>query len=167
MEILKALGFSPHVFLLNIIAFIVLFLVLRRFLFRPLAQVLQLRAQEIAEGLDAAQQHKEALAKVAEERERALAEAREQGRERIREAVQEATETKERIVAEAREEAQHLRTRGHEAVELEREQALSEVRRVVVDLALQAASRAVLQRLDERAHRQAVEAFLTELEQQT
>ena len=66
---------------------------------------------------------------------------------------------------EAREEAARIRTRGHETVEMERDQAMHEVRRNVVDLALLAASQAVLQRMDERSHRQAVEEFLANLEQ--
>ena len=57
-------------------------------------------------------------------------------------------------------------TEGREAVEREREQALLEVRRSVVDLALLAASQAVVQNLDDRAHRQAVEEFVSSLERQ-
>jgi len=163
-QALAALGFNSRVFLLNIIAFVLLFLVLRRYLFRPLATMMNLRAQEIAEGLEAAKQSKEALVKVGEERARVLAGARDEGRERVRQAVKEADETRARLLAEAREEANRIRERGREAVELEREQALQEVRRTVVDLALLAASRAVLQRMDERAHRQAVEEFITTLE---
>ena len=163
-QILKGLGFEVHAFLLNVIAFIILFFVLKRYLFGPLSAMMKLRAQEIAEGLEASRKHKEALAHAEEERERVLAEAREQGRERVRQAVKEGDETRERLLAEAREEAQRIRDRGRESVELEREQALLEVRRTVVDLALSAASRAVIQRLDEKAHRQAVEEFITSLE---
>jgi F-type H+-transporting ATPase subunit b len=163
-EALAALGFNFRVFVLNVIAFVILFLVLRRYLFRPLRTMMRLRAQEIAAGLDAAQKSKTALTHVEEERDRLLAEAREQSRARVRQAVREADETRERLLAEAREEAQHIRTRGHEVVAMERDQAILEVRRTVVDLALLAASQAVLQRMDERSHRQAVEEFLAGLE---
>jgi F-type H+-transporting ATPase subunit b len=163
-QILTGLGFGLHAFLLNVIAFVILFLVLKRFLFTPLSAMMKLRAQEIAEGLEASRQHKEALSLAETERERILAEAREQGRERVRQAVKEGDEARERLLAEARDEAQRIRDRGREAVDLEREQALLEVRRTVVDLALSAASRAVIQRLDEKQHRQAVEEFITGLE---
>jgi len=163
-QALAALGFNSRVFLLNIIAFVLLFLVLRRYLFRPLATMMNLRAQEIAEGLEAAQQSKEHLAKVGEEREGILAAARDEGREWVRQAGKEAEEARARLLAEAREEANRIRERGREAVAMEREQAMLEVRRTVVDLALLAASRAVLQRMDERSHRQAVEEFIAALE---
>jgi len=163
-EALAALGIDPKVLLLQIIAFVALYLVLRRYLFRPLLGVMALRATEVAEGLEAARRSKEAIAHVEEERERLLAEAREQGRERVRQALKEAEEAREHLLAEARAEAQRIRARGHEVVALEREQAMLEVRRTVVDLALLAAGRAVLQRLDERAHRKAVEEFIANLE---
>ena len=165
MEALKSLGFEWHVFLLNIIVFIILFLILRRYLVSSAVAVMAKRAQEIAEGLEAAQQHKEALAKANEERERVLAEAREEGREKVREAVQEADQVRERLVAEAREEAQHVRERGPRGGRVGARTGAAGTAPPVVDLALLAASRAVVQRLDDRAHRQAVEEFVTSLEQ--
>jgi F-type H+-transporting ATPase subunit b len=161
----ETLGIDPKVILLQIIAFIILYLVLRRFLFRPLFAVMAERSQEIAEGLEAGERNKEALTRLEEERQRVLAGAREEGREQVRQAVKEADEARDRMVAEAREEAQQIRARGHEAVEREREQAALTLRQQVVDLAILAASRAVLQRLDERGHRRAVEDFISRLEQ--
>lgn len=164
-QALAALGIDPRVLILQIIAFVALYLVLKRYLFGPLMTTMAGRASEVVEGMEAARKSKEFLAHVEEERERLLSEARDQGRERVRQAVREAEKAREQILAEAREEAQHIRARGREVIELEREQALMEVRRVVVDLALMAASRAVLQRMDEKAHRQAVEEFLASLEE--
>ncbi len=161
---LQTLGIDPKVILLQIIAFILLYVFLRRYLFRPLFAVMAERSREIAEGLDAAERNKEAMARLEEERQKVLAAAREEGREQVRHAVKEADEVRERMVAEAREEAQEIRTRGHEAVEREREQAALVLRQQVVDLAILAASRAVLQRLDQAAHRRAVEDFIARLE---
>jgi F-type H+-transporting ATPase subunit b len=165
-EALASLGIDPRVLLLQVIAFIILFLVLRRFLFRPLMAVMNLRAREIAEGLEAGERSKEALARIDEERQRQLAEAREQGREHVRQAVREAGQAREQILQEARREVQEMRDRGRQALDREREQAELELRRRVVELALLAAGRAVLQRLDERAHRQAVEDFIAGLERE-
>jgi F-type H+-transporting ATPase subunit b len=161
----ETLGIDPKVILLQIIAFILLYLMLRRFLFRPLLAVMAERSREIAEGLEAGERNKEALTRLEEERQQVLAGAREEGREHVRRAVKEADEVRDRMVAEARDEAQEIRTRGHEAVEREREQAALMLRQQVVELAILAASRAVLQRLDERGHRRAVEDFISRLEQ--
>ena len=161
---LTALGFNPRVFLLNVIAFLILFAVLRRYLFGPLAHVMKRRAEEIAEGLEASRRNREALAEADQRREQILAAAREEGREQVRRSVQEGEAERERILAEARVEVQGLRERGREAVARERERALLELRQRVVDLALLAAGRAVAQRLDERVHRQVIDDFITDLE---
>ncbi len=145
---------DPAVLLLQIVGFVILYLVLRRFLFRPLLGVMQQREKEIAEALDAG------------ERARVVGEAREQGREQVQELVLEGEEARERMLREAREEAQEVRRRAKETVELEREEAMIELRRDVVELALLAASRAVLGRLDEERHRQVIDEFISGLEQQ-
>ena len=48
------LNLDPAVLFLQVVAFVVLFLLLRRFLFGPLLNAMSQREQEIAEGLDAA-----------------------------------------------------------------------------------------------------------------
>jgi len=156
---------DPAVLLLQIVGFVILFLLLRRFLFRPLLEIMAQREEEISHALDAGEKARRELARIDEERAQALAQAREEGRERVRQAVREAEEARERILRETREEAQQIRQRAREVVTLEREEAMLELRRQVVELALLAASRAVLSRLDEEKHRAAIDEFIAGLEQ--
>jgi len=159
------LSIDPAVLLLQIVGFVVLFLLLRRYLFAPLLGVMQQREKEIAEALDAGERARTELARIEEERTRMLAEAREEGREQVRSAVREGEEARERILRETREEAQQIRQRARDSVEIEREEAMLALRRQVVDLALLAASRAVLSRLDEEKHRQVIDDFIASLEE--
>jgi F-type H+-transporting ATPase subunit b len=163
-EALEALGLDPAVLLLQVVAFVALYLLMRRYLFGPLLGVMAQREKDIAEGLEAGEQAKERLGQIDEERSRLLAEARAEGREQVRQAVREADEARGRMLKEAREEAEAIRQRAREAMELEREEAMIELRQQVVDLALLAASRAVLGRLDETRHRQVVDDFIASLE---
>jgi len=158
------LSLDPIVLLLQIIAFVVLFLLLRRYLFGPVLSVMADREKEIAEALDAGERARGELARIDQERERVLAEAREEGREHVRAAVQEGTEARDRIVDEARAEAQAIRERAKQSVDLEREEAMLQLQREVVDLAISAAQRAVLVPLDEEKHRQAIDEFVRRLE---
>jgi len=148
------------------VAFLILLLLLRRYLFGPLLGIMSQREQEIAEGLESAAKAKEELARMDEERGRLLAAAREEGRQQVQQAVREGEEARERMLREAREETRALRQRAQEAAELDREQAMVELRRSVVDLALLAASRSVLGRLDAEQHRKAVDDFIESLEQE-
>jgi len=166
MAILKQLGIDPAVLTLQIIAFAILFWLLRRFLFRPVLGIMQQREKEIAEALDAGERAKAELARIDQEKAQVLAEAREEGREQVRRAVREGEQARERILAEAREDAHALRERAQQAIALEREEAKLALRYQVVDLALAAASRAVLRRLDEQVQRQVVDDFISSLERQ-
>ncbi len=158
------LSLDPAVMGLQIIAFILLFAVLRKYLFRPLLKIMAQREKEIAEALDAGERAKSELAVIGQERERVLAGAREEGRQVVRQGVQEGQQARDQIVGEAREEAEQIRQRGRDSVELEREEAMLQLRHEVVELALLAARRAVLTPLDEGRHRQAVDDFISSLE---
>ena len=165
-EAARALGLDPAVLALQAVAFIILFLVLRRYLFGPLLAVMARREAEIAEALEAGERAKAELTRIDEERSRVLAAAREEGRQQVRQAVQEGEQARERILGEAREEVRALRERARQALAQEREEAELALRQQVVELALLAADRAVLQRLDPEAHRRAVDDFITSLEGQ-
>jgi F-type H+-transporting ATPase subunit b len=158
------LNIDPAVLFLQVVAFIILFAVLRKYLFRPLIAVMAQREKEIADGLDWGERAKAEVAGIEQERERVLASAREEGRQQVRQSVQEGSQAREQILREARDEAQQVRQRARESVELEREEAMLQLRRDVVDLALLAARQAVLTPLDEAKHRQAIDDFITSLE---
>jgi F-type H+-transporting ATPase subunit b len=166
MAILRQLGIDPAVLTLQIIAFAILFWLLRRFLFRPVLRIMAEREKEIAESLDVGERARAELARVDQERARVLAEAREQGREQVRQAVIEGEEARQRILAGAREESQALRQRAQQAIALEREEAELALRQQVVDLALLAANKAVLRKLDGQTQRQVIDDFISSLEQQ-
>jgi F-type H+-transporting ATPase subunit b len=151
---------------IQVVGFVILFLLLRRYLFGPLMGVITQRQQEIAEGLEAGERARTELARIDQERAQALAEAREQGREQVRQAVREGEHARERIVTEAREEAQALRQRAQQAIALERDEAELALRQQVVDLALMAADKAVLRQLDTHTQKQVIDDFITSLEQQ-
>lgn len=161
------LAIDPAVLVLQIAAFVILFLLLRRYLFGPLLRVMAQREREIAEALEAGERARQGLAQIEEERSKALAQAREEGRELVRQSVREAEEQRARVLAEAREESQAVRQRAQQAIELAQQAAELELRQQVVDLALLAASRAVLGRLDAEAHRRTVDDFIASLEEKT
>ncbi len=138
---------------------------LRRYLFRPLLNVIEERERQIDDGLEAGEKARGELARIDQERERVLTGARDEGRQHVRAAVQEGEQARSRIVKEAREEAQQIRDRARETVELERREVALQLRRDVVELALLAAQRAVLSQLDEERHRRAIDDFIAGLEQ--
>jgi F-type H+-transporting ATPase subunit b len=160
-QVLEALGIKGPVILLQIIGFLVLYFLLRRFLFGPVGDMLRSREAEIAEGLRAAEAARQEAERLNVDKDQIIAQARDEGRGLVQKSVKEAQAARERILAEAQQEKEGLLERGRAIIEVERNQAVAELREQVSDLALRAAEKAIRQATDDAAHRQAIDAFMT------
>lgn len=150
------------------IAFILLFLVLRRTAFPQFEKIYAERTDKIEGGLkraEDAQEHANALKAQYEEQLNGLrAEAA-----RIRDdARAEGQQIKAELRAEAEAEAARIRQRGEEQIGAAREQAVRELRGEIGGLSVQLAERIVGDSLADPARRSAtVDSFLAELDQMT
>ena len=156
------LGINGPFLIAQIINFIILFLLLRRFVFPPLLKMLDSRKQRIAEGLAAADvARKEAEA----ERSRLMAQIdaeRAEAQKRIAEASTQAERVKADILAEARREAEELKARSVAEAEAERQRILGEAQKQIAELTMLATERVVRRGLDESTQRKLIEDFLAE-----
>jgi F-type H+-transporting ATPase subunit b len=163
-QVLEALGIKGPVILLQMIGFVVLYLILRRFLFGPVSAMLQAREKEVAEGLQAAEAARREAERLRVEQDQIIAQAKDEGRGVVQKAVKEAQSARERILAEAQQEKEALLERGRSILEVESNQAVIALREQVGDLALRAAEQAIRQATDDAAHRQAIDTFIASLE---
>jgi F-type H+-transporting ATPase subunit b len=162
MDVLNTLGINARDFIWHTINFIVLIVLLTRFLYRPIVGMLEERTRRIQESLEAAERARADVAQADREREELLASARRE----IQEMMTTAQQVAERIQSEARttaqQEAQRIVETARQEAEAERAQAMAELRREVASLAVAAAERVISRSLDDQAHRQLVEQFLDE-----
>ncbi|MCX7852273.1 MAG: F0F1 ATP synthase subunit B [Caldilineales bacterium] len=156
------LGINGPFLLAQIVNFIILFLLLRRFLFPPLLRMLDQRKQRIAEGLAAAEiARKEAEA----ERARLMAQIeaeRKEAQARIAAASAEAERVKAEIVAQAQREAEAIKAKAIAEAEAERQRILAEAHKQIAELTVLATERVVRRGLDETLQRRLIEDFLSE-----
>lgn len=156
------LGINGPFLVAQIINFIILFLILRRFLFPPLLNMLDARKQRIAEGLAAADvARKEAEAEHAQLMAQIQAE-RSAAQQRIAEAAAQAERVKVDILAQAQREAEEIKTWALQEGEAEKQRILSEAQKQIAELALLATERVVRHGIDESLQRQLINDFLTE-----
>ena len=170
-EVIRAAGelnpLIPHPIeiVLAAIFFVILWILVKKFIVPPFEQTFAERTAAIEGGLAAAEtKQAEADAKLAE-LDQQLSEARHEAA-RIRE---EAREQGAAIIAELREQAQAEHTRiveaGKTQIEAERQQAITSLRAEVGTLATGLAGRIVGESLDDEARQsRVVERFLAELE---
>jgi len=163
-QILSQLGIEPKILLLQAVGFLCLYLLLRAYLFGPIAHILRTREEEVAGHLDHAAKERASAQQLRVDYEQHLAAIQEEARVELQRAAREGQAERERLVTDARREREDLIRRARTEIELEKQKALLELRRQTVELALEAAGRAVRVALDENAQRRAVDQFIAEVD---
>lgn len=147
----------------SVINFAILFLLLRKFLFRPVMGMMEKRRQEIAANLKQAEEARQETVRLQVEYRAQLTAAQREAQEIMDRAVRAAEETRSRLVSEAQAEAARLRDRAVEAIAQEKDKALAELREEVTSLAIAAAGRIIRRTMTEEDERRLVEDFAREL----
>ena len=161
-----ALTVHPYWVLVSIVQFLILFWLLRRFLWGPLTRTLEARAQRIREGLDLAEEAKRDREKLKQEVETLLAQARREAAELSDRATQAAESAAAQIKAEARTEADRIRERGRTDADQLHDQALAQLRGELAAMVVLAASRLLGREIDPQQHRALIEQSLNEAGQE-
>ena len=162
---MEALGISPNLLITQIINFVILFVLLRLLLYKPILGMLDSRKQKIQESLEYAERVKRDAAEQQKEFDRKLGEARREAQAASAAAAQVGEKEREAILAQAREDARKLVEQAKGQIEYERKQMMSDLREQVVGLSLLAAQKVVSQSLDDQAHRQLVSDFLAQTDE--
>jgi F-type H+-transporting ATPase subunit b len=158
----EKLGIDPRWFLSQLVNFLILLVILQRFLYKPMLNMLRQRQERIRESMDYAERVKREAERAQEDYAKKIDESRREAQAIIAQATQQAERVREDILAKAQEEARELKAKAITDVEYERKRMAAELRDQVADLAILAAGRVLGKALDEKAHRQVVSSFLDE-----
>jgi F-type H+-transporting ATPase subunit b len=146
----------------QLVTFVVVFGALYLLLYRPMTRMLDARANRIRESLEAADRARQEAASSAEQVERELGDARNQGQALIAEARTAASQFRQQEDARTRAEMEAMLERARAEIERERDAAVEQVRRQFAELAITAAERVVERSLDKDAHAQLIDKVLEE-----
>lgn len=159
---MDALGVNLPGLVTHIISFLVLLAILRRFLYKPIVNMLDQRSQRIRESLEAAERAQEESAQSQEEVQAQLEAARAEGQQLIASAREVADRFREEETAKVRQEIDAERARAEANIQRERDAAIEQLRSEFADLAITAAERVVERSLDEQAHQDIIDRVLEE-----
>jgi F-type H+-transporting ATPase subunit b len=149
-------------FVIAALNMIVLFLVLRKILFKPVTEFMEKRTKAIEDSIADAEKNKTKAAEMKNAYEAQLKAAKAESEKIIDAAVEKATREQERIVAEAQRQSEELLAKVREELELERKQMLRDVRSEVANLAFAAASKVMEANMDNESNRKLVSRFIDE-----
>ena len=132
---MEKLGIEPILLLAQIVNFLIIIIVLSRFLYKPILTMLEKRKKEIEEGVRLTAKVREDEAKFEEKKERMLATARIEAQEILEEARKQAKGEEKDIIAAAHKEAETIVAKGKEDVARARVEMEKGVRDSAVELA--------------------------------
>jgi len=141
-----------------LVAFTFLF---RKFVFPMMDE----RKKRIEEGLQASDEAKQRLSQTEQEVGAEMARARGEAGALIAQAQQTASRIQEESRVSARTEAEQIIERARAEIQLERDNAIGQLRREFADLTILAAERVIRRNLDRDAHRDLIEQVLAEAPQ--
>jgi len=141
------LEFKTDLALWTFVIFIVLFLVLKKFAWKPISESLDRRERHIAENIAAAQRAQDDAKNMLAEYERKLAGAADEVRAMLEEARRDAEGTKQQIVAEAKSAAHAEHERAMREIRTATDAAVEELSQRSADLAVALAGKIVSAKL--------------------
>ncbi len=139
-------------FLIQLIATLILFLLVRFLLWKPITKMLEARKEKIDSELNAATSANAEAQELKHSLETQLADAQNQVKDIIAKAVKEGNERKEEIIAEARKEAERRLNESNAQVEREIANKQKEIKDTIVSIAFEAASKILEKEVDKEKY---------------
>jgi F-type H+-transporting ATPase subunit b len=158
---MEALGINLGLLIVQIIAFIIVFLTLNAWVYQPMLNMMESRKQKIAQGLEDARVAAEARADAEKEAAKIIADAQTEASNVVREATERAATAGQDVKAAAEAEAATARAAAIAEAEIERNRVLGDLRSQVASLAIAAANKLVGEALDEKKQRSLLDEFFS------
>ena len=141
MELLKNLGVDGPKLIAQLINFGIVLLVLWKFAYKPVLEMLETRRQKIAQSMDEAEQIKTELAETQAERDKVMAEANARAEKLIADAREAAKQVGEAEGQRAVKQAEEIICKAREATEADRERMMSELKAEIGRLVVETTSK--------------------------
>jgi F-type H+-transporting ATPase subunit b len=158
---LEKLGINLGYFLVQTFNFLILLVVLRVWVYKPIVGLLERRRQNIAQGLEDARIAAEARANAEKEAEKIIADANRQAGQIVAEAKDRAEVAARDVRASAEAEAVKAREKALTEVEEERNRILGDLRGQIAGISIAAAQKLVGEALDEKRQHSLLAEFFS------
>ncbi|MFC1892547.1 F0F1 ATP synthase subunit B [Chloroflexota bacterium] len=161
-EAAGALGINLPVLLAQLVQFIILFGVLYLVAYKPILRILDERARKVKESMEQTELIKQQAERAGEETKKRIGEASKEGQELVARATRTGEETRRQAQEAAKQDAESLVARARLDIQLERDEAIGELRKEFADLTIMAAEKVIERSLDKKAHREIIDKVLEE-----
>lgn len=159
----SVVGINPWTALFTFGNMMVTFLLLKKFLFKPVKNMIDSRRQEIDDMYAEAEKSRSEAAAMEAEYAEKLGSAAAESEQMLREAAERAGKRERELISAAEKEAGAIRERAAADIEQEKKKALNEVKNEISDIAMEIASRVISREVKADDNRALVEDFIGKL----
>ena len=158
MEVQQFISIAPWTIIFQILNLLLLMVLFKKYLFKPVTEIMEKRQAEIEGHYQEAQQAETDAKAMKADYESKMAGARQEADRVIKTATESANAMSASIVEDARTQADQLKRRAQTEIDLERRRAFDEVKGELSGIALDIASQVIEREVNEKDH----EAFINE-----
>jgi F-type H+-transporting ATPase subunit b len=158
---MEALGINLGLLIVQIIAFIIVFLTLNSWVYGPMLNMMETRKQKISQGLEDARKAADARANAEKDAAKIIAEAQAEAGKVVREATDRAAEAAKGVKSAAEAEAAKAREAAMADADVERNRILGDLRGQVAALSIAAAQKLVGDALDSKRQHALIDEFFS------
>ncbi len=162
-DLIHKFGIEWKLLLAQIVNFLILLFLLKKFLYKPLINSMNKRREKIMEGLDKAKKGEEEFKKIEEIKERELAKIQKEAEALIQKAKEIGDKKQQEILAEAEEKTKNIIEDAKGRIEIEKEKMLKEVHREIANLVVNATEKILKEQLDEEKEKKMASDVIGEL----
>lgn len=159
-ENLALVSIDPGTIIFTLINTLIIFLIFRFFLYKPVCGILDKRKEMAAAEIAEAKAAKESAEKAEREYLDRLADAKTEAAEIVKQATARAQAREEEIVAEANKQAQSIRAKAESDIERDKKRAINEIKDEISEMVVLAATKVVEREISEKDNEEIISGFL-------
>ena len=160
MEVQQFISIAPLTVIFQILNLLLLMVLFKKYLFKPVMEILEKRQAEIEGHYQEAQQAETDAKAMNADYESKMAGARQEADRVIKTATESANAMSASIVEDARTQADQLKRRAQTEIDLERRRAFDEVKGELSGIALDIASQVIEREVNEKDHEAFIDEFI-------
>ena len=162
-EVLQILNPMTSTIFWSIVVFVILVIVLWKFVLKPVNNMISKRQEEIREKIDTADRKSLEANEYLEEQKKTIDKSRVEAKKIIDEGKEAARKIKEEIENQASEKSKLMLENALMEIRSEKDRSIIEVKDEMVDIALSASQKIILKSLSEEDHKKLIEESLKDL----
>ncbi|MDY3618808.1 F0F1 ATP synthase subunit B [Agathobaculum sp.] len=159
-KVLPFVGFTPWEIVVTICNTLITFLIVKRFLFKPVRKMLAARQEEVQNMYAVAEKTQTEAESLRAEYTERLAKAKEEAAEIVGSATRRATVRSEEILKESSQQAAAMVKKAEANITMERQKAMNEIKDEIAGLSVMIASKVVERDINEADHERLIEEFI-------